>query len=312
VTLYWDPWDPAYGAAVDRDGPGETSTAEVVTDIERPDEAWGPIPAPGDVRAPGAVLFVDGVLRNEARGWYTDAGGVSHPTLAASYAAGVVTCDLRNASSAVTTARVERAVLSSAEGLATLGTAPARYVAHLVRGSGEHKQLDAWLRKLMSELEILVSTHARSSTVDDSDLLVLDGRLRGRRALPRTVGYVKTHSSSYLPSALTTVVTSLPPGHRTPVFRLASIYSWYLRLPGATRSPWAGIVRIECSADLTVEEAVALADQCTATLPRFAPHAYKDPRAPQNLLPIAGLERRLRGMLGDPKLLHRTLQRVST
>jgi hypothetical protein len=311
VTLFWDPWDPAYGAAVDREGPGEASTATVVTDIERPNEAWQPIPAPGDVRSPGVVLFVDGVLRNEARGWYTDGDGVSHPTLAASYAAGVVRCDLLGASAAVTVARVERAVISSAEELATLGVPPARYVAHLVRG-GEHKQLDAWLRKLMSELEILVSTDARSSTVDDSDLLVLDGRLRGRRALPRTVGYVKTHSSSYLPAALTAVVTSLPPGHRTPVFQLASIYSWYLRLPGAPRSPWAGIVRIECSADLTVEEAVALADQCTATLPRFVPMAYKDPRAPQNLLPIAGLERRLRGLLGDPKLLHRTLQRVST
>ena len=43
------------------------------------------------------------------------------------------------------------------------------------------------------------------------------------------------------------------------------------------------------------------------TLPRFASTAYKDPRAPQNLVPIAGLERRLRGMLGDGRLLHRAL-----
>ena len=43
------------------------------------------------------------------------------------------------------------------------------------------------------------------------------------------------------------------------------------------------------------------------TLPRFASRAYKDPRAPQNLTPIAGLERRLRGLLGDPRLLHRSL-----
>jgi hypothetical protein len=43
------------------------------------------------------------------------------------------------------------------------------------------------------------------------------------------------------------------------------------------------------------------------TLPRFASTPYKDPRAPQNLVPIAGLERRLRGMLGDARLLYRTL-----
>ena len=39
------------------------------------------------------------------------------------------------------------------------------------------------------------------------------------------------------------------------------------------------------------------------TLPRFASSPYKDPRAPQNLTPIAGLERKLRGMLGDQRLL---------
>ena len=46
-------------------------------------------------------------------------------------------------------------------------------------------------------------------------------------------------------------------------------------------------------------------------LPRFASRAYKDPRAPQNLMPVAGLEKRLRGLLGDPKLLHRTLVKAA-
>jgi hypothetical protein len=103
------------------------------------------------------------------------------------------------------------------------------------------------------------------------------------------------------------VVGCLAAGQRTPVFRLSSLYSWYLRLPGPVGPPWAGIVRIECSGDLPVPEAVALADRSTATLPRFASRPYKDPRAPQNLTPIAGLERRLHGLLGDPRLLHRAL-----
>jgi hypothetical protein len=54
-------------------------------------------------------------------------------------------------------------------------------------------------------------------------------------------------------------------------------------------------------------DAIALADQSAVTLPRFASSPYKDPRAPQNLTPIAGLERRLRGMLGDQRLLMRGL-----
>jgi hypothetical protein len=64
---------------------------------------------------------------------------------------------------------------------------------------------------------------------------------------------------------------------------------------------------VECSTDLTPQEAISLADISLATLPRFASTAYKDPRAPQNLTPIGGLERRLRALLGDARLLHRAL-----
>jgi Uncharacterized protein conserved in bacteria len=60
---------------------------------------------------------------------------------------------------------------------------------------------------------------------------------------------------------------------------------------------------------LSIDAAVELADVSTATLPRFASTPYKDARAPQNLVPIAGLEKRLRALLGDSRLLHRTLVR---
>ena len=106
------------------------------------------------------------------------------------------------------------------------------------------------------------------------------------------------------------MVTALRPGQRTPVFHLGTVWggwSWYLRLPGASGAPWSGIVRVECSPDLTPDQAIELAELSGATLPRFASSAYKDPRAPQNLVPIAGLERRLRGMLGDARVLHRAL-----
>ena len=47
------------------------------------------------------------------------------------------------------------------------------------------------------------------------------------------------------------------------------------------------------------------------TLPRFASEPHKDPRAPQNLYPIAGLEHALRRRLGDPLLLERSLRRAA-
>jgi hypothetical protein len=88
-------------------------------------------------------------------------------------------------------------------------------------------------------------------------------------------------------------------------------HSWYLRLPGPPGAPWAGIVRIECAADLQLTDVFRLADLSQACLGRFASTAYKDSRAPQNLYPIGGLERELRHRLGDPRLLHRALQEAS-
>ena len=84
--------------------------------------------------------------------------------------------------------------------------------------------------------------------------------------------------------------------------------SWYLQLPGTPGVPWAGIVRLECSADLPAAEVIRLADLTTRLLPPLASSPHKDPRAPQNLVPIGGLERELRHRLGDQQLLYRSLR----
>ena len=72
--------------------------------------------------------------------------------------------------------------------------------------------------------------------------------------------------------------------------------------------PWSGIVRLECSADLPPGEVIRLADLTTRLLPPLASSPHKDPRAPQNLVPIGGLERELRHRLGDQQLLYRSLR----
>jgi len=56
------------------------------------------------------------------------------------------------------------------------------------------------------------------------------------------------------------------------------------------------------------EEAGLLADLTTRLLPPLASSPHKDPRAPQNLVPIGGLERELRHRLGDQQLLYRSLR----
>jgi hypothetical protein len=313
TRMFVDAWDPSYGASFEggaTDGPAAPSTAQVDTDVEVPAAQWAPIDVPSGVRAPDLVLLVDGVRRNDAGLWTAEDDGQSYAGLAASYAAGVVRCDLRRGVAELAGARVGRGLFTASPSAGDLIAGSVRYEIHRVGGTGEASKLPAAVQAPLTALEIDVSAAARDHGSDGADLLVVDGPLRNRRQLPRTIGYVKTQQRQYLPASLTPVVTSLRPGQRTPVFQLGTVWggwSWYLRLPGAAGAPWAGIVRIECSPDLTPDQSIELAGLSGATLPRFASAAYKDPRAPQNLVPIAGLERRLRGMLGDARVLHRAL-----
>jgi hypothetical protein len=310
TRMFVDAWDPSYGSAFEggeSDGPATPSSAQVDTDAEVPAAQWAPIDVHPGVRSPEVVLLVDGVRRNDAGLWTAEDDGQSYAGLAASYAAGVVRCDLRRGVAELVGSRVGRGLFTASPSAGDLVAGSVRYEIHRVNGTGEASKLPAAVQGPLTALEIEISSMARD---DDADLLVVDGPLRNRRQLPRTVGYVKTQQKQYLPAALTPVVTSLRPGQRTPVFHLGTVWggwSWYLRLPGATGAPWSGIVRVECSPDLAIEQAVELAELSSATLPRFASSAYKDPRAPQNLVPIAGLERRLRGLLGDARVLHRAL-----
>ena len=82
-------------------------------------------------------------------------------------------------------------------------------------------------------------------------------------------------------------------------------HSWYMRLPGPGGSPRAGIVRYECSPELSGIGAIA--EVSARVLPRYASEAHKDSRAPQNL-PISGLERELRHRLGDQAVMYRGLR----
>jgi hypothetical protein len=318
IKIYVDAWDPSYGAGLDlaeNGGPTVETSAQLRTDIELEPGAWRPLAPAADARSPDLVLLVDGVRRIDARIWVEEPDGTLHPGLAASYAAGVVRCDLRRGSAEVAGARVARGFFTPSPDAADITAANARYSVHRVAGTEPEQVVQTQLRQL--EMDVSALARATTETLPDpteDDLLVLDGPLFDRARLPRTLGFVKTHRIQYLPPALTLVVGRLAPGQRTPIFQLGGQrprYTWYLKLPGPAGSPWAGVVRLEVSADLPRVEAIRLADVSTVTLPRFASSPYKDARAPQNLTPIAGLERRLRGMLGDQRLLVRSLSAVA-
>jgi hypothetical protein len=318
-----DGWDPAYGSSleVEEDDLGESS-ARVEVNVELPAGQWraiGPDPA---LPRPPALLFVDGVRRIEARIWIeNDAASAAREAsaaLCASYAAGVVCCCGGQAH--LVRAETRRGLFTVAPHAADIVTWAGPYTACHVAAPAPGRPLSVTLSQALqgrlAEVEAAAAAEAREAGGEhgvppDADLLVIDGPLRGCKHLPRTLGYIKSHRSVYLPPEQNALVGTLRPGERTPVFLVGTNWdrhTWYLRLPGAAGAPWAGIVRVECSAGLPVPQVIELAGLSQVCLGRFASTQYKDGRAPQNLYPISGLERELRRRLGDAKLLYRALR----
>jgi hypothetical protein len=318
-----DPWDPGYGQAVGEELSGgalTASTAELDLDLERPAGRWGPADPDLVPPLPGTVLFLDGVRRIDARIWLhgsgpqARAGSQPAPGLAASLAAGLVSCESDLGTARVAEVMVERGLFTAAPGAADIAGRHARYPVRMAQGPGPD-QLSLALQQRLGAAEVQLALAFRARYPDADDLLVVDGPLRGRTHLDRTVGYVKTHHASYLPPAQASVVGALAPGQRTPVFTMGTSWrrhSWYLRLPGTPGVPWSGVVRLECSPELPPAAAIGLADLTARLLPPLASMPHKDPRAPQNLVPIGGLERELRRRLGDQQLLYRALRAAAT
>lgn len=290
-------WAPDFGASMEA-APEEEPTAPIETAIEVPDAAWAPIHARGEV--PEEVAFVDGVNRIDAQVWLLD-DDVPKPGLCSTVAAGVVVC---NAEARVTDVAVERRLYAGSPSAEAISTSHATYaVAHW---AGDVDMLAAAVIDGMRSLEARVARAA-----PPVPLLVLDGLLWGREDVPNAIGYVKSHRRRYLTDDQERVLHALEPGQRTPMFLLStqwSRFTWYVRLPGGSGHPLAGLVRCEANNALSVADAARLADASCAALPRFASAAHRDPRAPQNLYPIGGLERQLRRRMGDARLLERSLR----
>lgn len=306
MRLIVEQWAPEYGSSMAADALDET-TATVDVEVEVPVEEWAPRTPPPSTVVPPELAFVDGVRRVEARVWVESDRGSTHQGLCASYAAGVVRC---NGRATVVDAQVDRGIFCDAPDLVPVATRHGRFAVRPVPAPATGDALTLALQRCMADLERTVS-----EAVPADCLLVLDGPIRERTGLDHAVGYVKTHHVSYLPGVLQDVVPRLDAGQRTPVFLIGDggfrRWSWYLRLPGDRSHGWAGVVRCELSPDRTAAEVVAIADTCALVLPRFASAPHKDARAPQNLYPIAGLERELRHRLGDARLLYRALRAAS-
>lgn len=292
-------WDSDYGAPTDAELEDASQNVDVTVEL-RPED-WRPLLP--EVDPVGDVLFVDGVRRVDATLWIDQPPDFPGYALAATYAAGAVRC---NGTAHITETEVERGLFTSAPATGVV-TAVGTYGVKATKGTTP-EELWLGIQQRMGDLEAAVTRRAGGG-----ELLVVDGPLSHARDIENAVGYVKTQKVQYLPLELRQVLTSLPAGYRTPLFLTTtswSRFSWYVRLANHA-GPAGGLVRCEIDANCSPADAARIATRVTATLPRYASARHKDPRAPQNLYPIGGLERELRHRLGDKEMAMRALRRAS-
>lgn len=310
--LRLDPWAPDYEGALGL-VEDEAPSARVELDVEP--GPWAAVEP--RAAAPARVLFVDGVRRVEHRLHVEHGGRVLHGLLG-SYGVGaveatgkaaVVRADVRRVACVGGGLRVDPIELRIGRGGAVFEPEPVAENTPMAPLQG----LQAAMRRGEAALGESLSAAA--------DLLVLDGPLSyvDRVAGP-TVGLVKRLLQRYLPAEREALLPELGPGQRTPLFLIQDPaarrprYSCYLRLAygRAIESPLAGLVRLEIPGAMGLDAARHVADLACVALPRFASDPVRDPRAPQNLYPVGGLESELRRRLGDPLVIRRAIEALLT
>jgi hypothetical protein len=306
-----DPWAVDYG--------GETPTqfqpegedpSAVELGVERDVSDWKAILPPANLHKDQPLSFVDGVRRMEARLVVTREGRVIHGALGA-FGVGVVECRDGRA-----TFGEERRGRLAIFGAGEKPPSPVELAPGLVYAprSVPEEEPDAPLRGLHEEMRAAERQLAKDHAATDR-IVLADGPVALNEATRgHVIGFVKRLFKLYLPNEQLPVLRSLPLGARSPVFVIVSNarfsrYSWFLRIGPrlSIESEFTGLVRLEVSDTVGRDEAVRLADLTSAVLPRFVPSRTRDPRAPQNLVPIGALEQHLRRGLGDARLIHRRL-----
>ena len=305
-----DPWAVDYGGETPTEfQPDAEDAPELDLNVEQDAAVWAPITPPVSPSSQ-PLSFVDGVRRMEARLVVTRNGRTVHGALGA-YGVGVVEC--REGRATFAEERLGRVAIFGAGEMPPAALALAPSLNYLPRSVAED-DADAPLRGLHGEMRTSEGELARAHAAAGR-IVIADGPLNvGESTRGHVVGFVKRLFKLYLPPEQLPVLRLLPLGTRTPVFLIISAgrfsrFSWFLRIGPrlAIESDFTGLVRLEVSQSVGRDEAIRLADLTSALLPRFVPSRTRDPRAPQNLVPIGALEQHLRRGLGDARLIHRRL-----
>jgi uncharacterized protein len=311
VVMRLDPWPADYESALQLPSAAEAPPPAVDTTVETTAFlARRPEPAARAER----LLFVDGVRRVEQRLLIDGPRGTVFGLLGSLAVGAVETAAMAR----VVSARVRR-VICSGDGMlldpfeGVLRHGPARLCFDPVAAAENTPMAPlAALQNEMRREEGLLAIELAASGAP----VLLDGPLSFvSPAAGAVLGIVKRLQQIYLPAREAALLPALEVGERTPLFLIAHArhprYSCYLRLARgrAIDAALAGLIRIEADTTLGLDETVRLADLAARELPRFASDAAHDPRAPQNLYPVGGLEVRLRHLMGDAFVIRRAIER---
>ena len=302
--LYVEDWSPEYGAPFESDP--DTLPSEVVVDTAvEVRGAWEPLPGRDDgVRH---VAFVDGVQRLEARLTLDDPDEGPLPGICAAYAIGASVWDREAGASTFAQVSVHRLAIFGESAAPEFPVVPGLDYSVESCTARDLPSFQAMLGGRRAQRE----TRLVEAMADTDCFVVKDGRIDDTGPL-HAVGYIKSHNRTYLEPPHARVIAAIRAGQRTPIFEVHekfSRFSWYVRLANMPYGhSWSGIARIEASASLGIDRARVIADRTAALLPLAAMPLHLDARAPQNLIPIAALEKELRRWLGDEGLVRRALR----
>lgn len=304
--LHVENWAPEYGAPIEHDPSLAPSESVIDSEVEMTD--WEPLhPEAGVADGVDVVAFVDGVRRVDARLTLDEREGPI-PGLCGSLGVGATMWNRTVPEATYGDLLTQRLlVLGSGRHVDIPPVGNLDYESVSVAGDDPSELV----RHFHNRMRVAEAELARDIAADGT-LVIADGPINELR--PQSViGFIKTHRVNYLDVDRTETVRRLRAGDRTPMFlmdgEIYARYSWYLKLADIDGGhTWSGVVRCEVPAALGIEQATAYADISAVLLPQTAPPLHTDPRAPQNLVPIASVERELRRMLGDQALVYRALR----
>jgi len=302
--LHVEGWAPEYGAPLDL---AEERTAKSPIDPTVETDDWEPIDGSA-ASAPDVLAFVDGVRRIDARLTFDDPVAGPVPGIVGSFGVGATMWDRSTPKATYAELSVHRVSVMAKGAVAELGSLGGLPVSAESISGDDPAQLISHFHGRMRAAEARLSAKLAAR----GTLVIADGPINELRAQP-IVGFIKTHRVTYLEPEHGGVIGRIRAGQRTPIFLIANAqyarYSWYLRLADLPDGhSWTGVVRCEAPQALGIGTVSELANCTAALLPSVASEGHIDPRAPQNLVPIAALERELRRRLGDQALVYRGLR----